>query len=115
VLFYGVIAFWGDSVFALIFGSPYEGTGIWAGALALRCGAQFLSSPVSTGFYAMQQPRPPVYSGLFSLVITLIALLFMVSHGLPLHQILWIHSILMVFNILLYNIFMLSAVQKLQR
>lgn len=115
VLFYGVIAFWGDSVFALIFGSPYEGTGIWAGALALRCGVQFLSSPVSTGFYAMQQPRPPVYSGLFSLVITLIALLFMVFHGLPLHQILWIHSILMVFNILLYNIFMLSAVQKLQR
>lgn len=113
VAFYAVAGFFGEKLFTWFFGSDYTGAGVIAAAITLRCLFQFLSAPMSMGFYAMQQPRYPFFAAVISLMITLAGVGLMSTHLLPLPSILWIHTLLMTANLLIYNALMVNAVSKL--
>ena len=115
ILFYAVAVLFGEQLFTWFFGGVYTGAGLIAAAITIRCLVQFLSAPMSMGFYAIQQPRYPFFAGVISLVITLAGVGLMSSHLLPLHSILWIHTVLMTANLLIYNVLMVNAVSKLPR
>ena len=115
LVFYGVVAIWGGPLFTVLFGDAYAMIGLWVGALALRGGVQFLSSPVSTGFYVLQQPKYPFFSAFISSGIILLSVYSMAWHILPLPQILWMHSLLVVLNVVIYNIVMLKAIRRAQQ